>query len=77
MLKNIIFAAVIAGIVVLLYTLSMEEFPPIPSDKDHINITIEERCSDCHGEDREHPLSREHPPKHQCLKCHERDLSRD
>ena len=77
MLKNIIFAVVIAGIVILLYVLSMKEYPHIPPDKDHINITTEEGCNDCHGKDRDQSLSREHPPKYHCLKCHERELSRD
>ena len=77
MLKNIIFVIVILGIVALLYTLSTEEFLPIPSDEIHINIISEEECQDCHREDGEHPLSKEHPPKHQCLKCHERELNSD
>ena len=74
MIKNIIFAAVIVFIVVLLYIISIEKFALVPSDKDHINIVTEEACLDCHGEERENPLSKEHPPKHQCFECHERGL---
>lgn len=74
MLKNIVFAIVVLGVVALLYSLSTKEFLPIPSDENHINIIHKEECRDCHTEKGEHPLSKEHPPKDQCLKCHERDI---
>ena len=54
--------------------LSTKEFLPVPSDENHINIIHKEECRDCHTEKGEHPLSKEHPPKDQCLKCHERDI---
>jgi len=74
MRKNIVFAGVIIFILALLYFLSTEEFVQIPLDKEHINITNEKVCLDCHGEGRKNQLSKEHPPKYQCLKCHKRAL---
>jgi hypothetical protein len=74
MLKNMVFAVVILGIVALLYSLSTKEFLPIPPDENHKNIIPEEECQDCHREKGENPLSKEHPPKHQCFECHEREI---
>jgi hypothetical protein len=69
MKKNIIFIAILILVVVLLHLFSTEEIVPIPYDLEHAGVN-EEGCMDCHGVGRENPLSREHPPKFQCLKCH-------
>jgi hypothetical protein len=75
--KNIIFMAILILVVMLLYLFSTEEIVPIPYDREHAGVN-EEGCLDCHGVGRENPygvgrenpLSKEHPPKFQCLKCH-------
>ncbi|TNF56176.1 hypothetical protein EP227_01105 [bacterium] len=69
MKKNIIFIAILIIVVTLLYLFSTEEIVPIPYDREHAGVS-EEGCMDCHGVDRENPLSKEHPPKYQCMKCH-------
>jgi hypothetical protein len=56
MKKNIIFIVFLMLVFLLLYLL-------------HAGLN-EEECMDCHGVGRENPLSREHPPKFQCLRCH-------
>ncbi|MEN8263079.1 MAG: hypothetical protein ABFR82_06410 [Nitrospirota bacterium] len=72
MKKNVVFAAVIIFVVALLYALSLDEYIPIPNDEEHIGLNKEEECTPCHGEDSGTPLSKEHPPKYSCLKCHEK-----
>jgi hypothetical protein len=70
MRKNIVFAAVVILIVASLYIFSMEEIVPIPSDKDHANITEEKTCLEYHAEGTENPLKKGHPPKYRCFQCH-------
>lgn len=70
MKKNIIFAAIVAAIVGLLYILSLETVVPIPQDENHIGIDEEIQCFDCHGEGEEFQRKKEHPPKDQCFECH-------
>ena len=72
MKKNFVFAAVIIFVVTLLYTLSLDEYIPLPHDEEHIDLNDEKECMTCHGEDGGTPLSKDHPPKYRCLKCHEK-----
>lgn len=71
MKKNFIFPVFVILIVTLLYIFSGEEIVPTPADSIHVQITEEPLCLDCHGEEGENPLSKEHPPKYQCFACHE------
>ncbi len=70
MKKNILFLALILLVPIILYILSLETVVPIPPDDNHIGITEEKKCFDCHGEDEAHPLKKAHPPKYECFKCH-------
>jgi hypothetical protein len=70
MRKNIVFLLLALFIVTLLYMFSRKEFPPIPSDSRHMNITDKILCLDCHGPDKAFPLKKSHPPKDQCFECH-------
>ncbi|MBI4848154.1 MAG: hypothetical protein HY808_06185 [Nitrospirae bacterium] len=72
MRKNASFIAIFFFVAVLLYMLSRKEFSPIPADEKHVNVTVKERCLDCHAKDKESPLKKEHPPKDQCFECHKR-----
>lgn len=71
------FAAMVLLVIVLLYSLSTKDFALIPADEDHLRITEEKMCLSCHAVDRENPLNEEHPPKDQCLECHERAEKND
>ncbi len=71
MMKHIVFVVIILSLFILLYSLSQKEYIPFPSDENHISITKEEMCLDCHSEGGEYPRKKEHPPKEQCLRCHE------
>jgi hypothetical protein len=73
MRKNIYFVILTISVVTLLYFLSLETVVPIPPDENHMDITDEIICFDCHGEDKEYPRKKEHPPKDQCFKCHKLD----
>ncbi|MBI4697612.1 MAG: hypothetical protein HY758_01510 [Nitrospirae bacterium] len=70
MRKNIGLILVFIFIVLFLYTLSAKKVVPIPDDAVHFDMTDEKLCLDCHGEGKENPLKKSHPPKYQCLKCH-------
>ncbi len=71
MKKHIFYFALILLVPVTLYVLSLETVIPFPSDDDHLSITDEIQCFDCHGDDKGYPRKKEHPPKDQCFKCHE------
>ena len=71
-MKNLLFLAACIILVILLYSLSQEKVSPFPADDDHINISQETDCLQCHGEDGGQPRKKDHPPKDQCFKCHER-----
>jgi len=73
-LKTLLFALVMAAVVVLLAVLSVRARlePPIPQDIDHLDL-IEgiEECMRCHGETGLIPLSEIHPiNQKRCLGCH-------
>jgi hypothetical protein len=70
MKKNIIFLVLILLVPMLLYILSLETVIPIPLDENHLKITEEQVCFNCHGEGEEYALKKEHPPKYECFKCH-------
>ena len=70
MIRNIIFAAVVIGIVTLLFVLSTKTVVPIPADESHAGIVEEAACFECHGEGKEYARTKDHPPKDRCFKCH-------
>jgi nitrate reductase cytochrome c-type subunit len=63
----ILFVIIIVG---ALYVLSGNDYPHIPADADHIEITDKEICLECHGPESENKLKESHPPKYECFKCH-------
>jgi hypothetical protein len=73
MKKNLLFAAACFILFIILYTLSVKQFVPIPNDDNHEGIIQKEACLECHGKDGQSPLNKDHPPKDQCFKCHERE----
>jgi hypothetical protein len=64
-----IFVLVVVGV---LFIMSGDDYPPVPSDDVHRAISDNTVCMECHGPDKEHPLKEDHPPKFECLKCHKR-----
>lgn len=61
-------AAVLAG----LFFLSSGKKPPaIPMDDRHQSITTDAACAACHAPDKQAKLNPSHPPKEQCLVCHQ------
>jgi hypothetical protein len=65
----IVFVLLVLG---LLYFISTgKKYPPLPADSRHAGITDTAVCMDCHGEGRESAMKPTHPPKFECLKCHE------
>lgn len=58
-------------VIILLYMLSAKKIAPVPFDDKHAGITEEKKCFDCHAPGRDEPLSKKHPPKFECFKCHE------
>jgi hypothetical protein len=67
---------VLAAAVVILflaYLSSSGKKPPrIPKDAQHARLATSESCSTCHAPGKASPLKENHPPKEQCLVCHER-----
>ena len=71
MKKNILFIAVAAAILLVLFFLSSRNKAPfIPADDLHKSVTTNEACGDCHAPGKGAPLKESHPPKEQCLICH-------
>lgn len=73
--KTVLFICLILVVLSALYWLSSEKIVPLPSDDMHALSGGNETCGECHSDTAEYPLSREHPPKFQCLTCHERQPS--
>ncbi|RJQ49520.1 MAG: hypothetical protein C4538_02110 [Nitrospiraceae bacterium] len=69
-MKNIIFTAIVLSVFITLYALSTKNVVPLPPDDNHAGIMEQKMCFDCHGPDKETPLSKKHPPKYECFKCH-------
>lgn len=70
--KTALFFCGMIVLVAALYLVSTEEITPTPSDSLHAGSFTNESCGECHGEGRENPLQNGHPPKFQCLTCHEK-----
>lgn len=70
MIKKIFYLILILLVPLTLYLLSLQTVLPIPSDDSHTGIKEEQRCFECHGDDREFPRKKTHPPKDECFKCH-------
>jgi len=70
MKKNILYLALILIVPITLYFLSLETVIPTPSDDNHMGLTEENECFECHGDDKDYPRKKDHPPKDQCFKCH-------
>ncbi len=75
---TVIFISVCAIILIVLLNAPPETTKPIPFDDIHkkfYSMTKKEAeafCSDCHKEDGDYPLPKEHPPKYRCLFCHKK-----
>jgi hypothetical protein len=67
----IIFILVVVGFLVFF---SGEDFPLIPQDSLHSGINDVTGCTECHAEEKKHPLKESHPPKYECFKCHKRGI---
>jgi hypothetical protein len=65
----ILFVLVVLG---LLSAISGKRVHPpfLPEDANHGAFSNISTCMDCHGPDRNAPLKKTHPPKHECFKCH-------
>jgi len=78
LLFNVIFLLLIGGIFLFLWSAPPETTVKLPSDKIHSGFyylpreEAESLCGKCHNPEGEAPLSKKHPPKHQCLLCHKK-----
>ena len=70
MKKNMLFIVIVILVISVLYVFSTKKISPVPFDEKHAGITEEKKCFDCHASDKETPLSKKHPPKFECFKCH-------
>jgi len=73
MKKHIFYLTLILLVPLTLYLLSLKTVVPIPSDDSHAGITEIKDCFECHGDDKEYPREKTHPPKDQCFNCHKAD----
>ena len=77
--RDLLFIALAAGIVVFLLAAPPESTLKVPCDDTHREYkamldkqgkkATEEVCRTCHN-DKDLPLSKDHPPKYRCLFCH-------
>jgi len=50
--------------------------PVIPADAAHAGLETNEACAPCHAAGGRSPLRETHPPKEQCVLCHQRGTGR-
>ena len=67
-----VYGALVLVVLAVLYILSWDNAPGIPSDDLHAVVEEEIACLRCHSPSAEAPLGRKHPPKERCLLCHKR-----
>lgn len=78
MIYNALFVAVSAGILLFLLNAPPETTAKLPADGIHGQFysmdkkEAEKHCLKCHANDKEAPLSKDHPPKNRCLFCHKK-----
>jgi len=61
----------LAVVLFLMIVSSRHEVPAIPDDPFHQGITNHAACTTCHTPGRQAPLKASHPPKDECLLCHQ------
>jgi len=77
---NIVFVAICAAILIFLLKAPGETTAKLPRDEIHEKFyplgkkAAEKFCPDCHGDDRQVPFPKDHPPKNRCLFCHKKDV---
>lgn len=75
---NLLFLAVCAVILYVLFAAPPETTKPLPHDQNHQQFMkmgkkeAERYCENCHAQGKEAPLPKNHPPKFRCLFCHKR-----
>jgi cbb3-type cytochrome oxidase cytochrome c subunit len=86
--KDLYFIAPVAVVLlVVLLTSGRDKAPSLPVDERHSGfseklaagrsrVQVEEGCLACHGP-QARPLSKNHPPKEQCLICHRKKAGGD
>ena len=77
--RDLLFIGAIAAIVLVLWAAPPESRLKVPLDDTHRELkavlerqgkkAAEKSCQDCHN-DKDLPLSKDHPPKYRCLFCH-------
>lgn len=68
---SLVLAAAVV-VLFLVYLSSTGKKPPLlPADAQHAGLATNEACAPCHGPGRASPLKEGHPPKEQCVICHE------
>ncbi|NDY41798.1 hypothetical protein G3N55_02880 [Dissulfurirhabdus thermomarina] len=76
-LLDVAFLAAVAAVVGVLVAAPSARGPRLPADADHRvfparpRAEAEAACPACHSERGPAPLAAGHPPKPQCLHCHE------
>jgi len=71
--KTVRFLVAAVLLVAALALVSRRTQPPVlPVDAAHRDLGSNQDCTPCHAEGAANPLSREHPPKDDCLHCHPR-----
>ena len=73
-MKNNISLIVAAAVVLLIlfFLSSGKKAPLVPADEVHKTSFTNEGCVECHAPGKQAPLKAAHPPKEQCLICHEK-----
>jgi cytochrome c553 len=76
MKNTIIFVVFMLVVVGFLYSISGKRYAQIPRNAAHQVEDEVGTCMTCHGEGKVNALSRQHPPKYECFKCHKRSRKR-
>jgi len=73
-----IFLAICFSVFYFLWIAPPETTVLLPLDNDHERFMTmkkkeaEKFCGECHDENKNNPLPKDHPPKYRCLLCHKR-----
>ncbi|MBI5376351.1 MAG: hypothetical protein HZA77_13040 [Candidatus Schekmanbacteria bacterium] len=64
----------IAGAILMIIILNLlpsKEIPSLPKDETHKEYIIDDKCLECHGPGKIHPLPNKHPHEPEnCKRCH-------
>jgi hypothetical protein len=74
MKNTLIFIALVIAVIAFLFLLPKKEVPLIPANEAHLQAMTESDClKKCHDRYAQASLSKKHPPKFACFKCHKKE----